>query len=184
MRAGSSQLDERYIMSAMVRVAITDELLDQMQAWATHRLTADEYRQIFGLIAEIRRLKKRIDRSTERREQCAFTRTIGGQQFRCTATAKYGSFCGHHKPKTLRQRPKGCIARNRTGVACKAVVLSDDLCPTHWQRVFGHDYKRDGTGFRCSLCGAPFDYWLVEGKGRDRTGSIKRVARCPMKAKS
>ena len=165
----------------MARIPITEELLDQIQAWAVQRLTAEEYRLIFGLIEEMRRLWKRIERNTERGAQCSFTRTIAGRQFRCAALATYGSFCGYHKPKRLKQLPKGCVAKNRAGQACKARVLSDDLCPSHWQKAFGHDYERDGQGFRCALCGATFDYWSVEGKGRDRIGSIKRIARCPLK---
>lgn len=165
----------------MTRLPVTDELLDEIQNWATLRLSAEEYQAIFGLIEELRRLRKRVTRNADAGEQCEFMRTIAGHQFRCAARAKYGKFCGFHKPRKLKQRPKGCIAKNRAGVACKGVVLRDALCPTHWQKILGHDYARNGQGFRCSLCGETFDYWAVEGKGRDRTGSIKRVARCPMK---
>lgn len=168
-------------MNDMVRPQITEELLDQIQSWAVRRFTAEEHEVFVHLVQELRRLQKRVAAKVQKGEQCAFIRTIGGHQFRCAALAKHGSFCGYHKPKARKQRTKGCLAKNRAGVACKAFVLRDDLCPTHWQKEFGHDYQRDGKGFRCRLCGAVFDYWAVEGKGRDRIGSIKRVERCPAK---
>lgn len=166
----------------MARLLVTDELLDEVQNWATHRLGAEEYHLIFGLIEELRRLRKRAAQNIETSAQCEFMRAIAGHQFRCAARAKYGRFCGFHKPRKSKQRSKGCVAKNRAGVACKGVVLRDDLCPTHWQKAFGHDYQRSGQGFRCGLCGEMFDYWTVEGKGRDRIGSIKRVAICAVKA--
>ena len=61
------------------------------------------------------------------------------------------------------------------------VVLRDGLCPTHWERAFGHAYVRDGQGFRCGLCSETFDYWAVEGRGSERRGSVKRLAKCPVK---
>jgi hypothetical protein len=165
----------------MAKVRVTDEFLDQLETWAIRRLTAEEFQEIALLIREMRRLRKRIEGNAARPAQCEFTRRIAGHHFRCAAAARYGRFCGYHKPRQSKQRSKGCIAKNRDGAPCKAIVLSDELCPTHWQKVFGHDYKREGKGFRCALCDATFDYWTVEGKGRDRTGSIKRVARCPAK---
>ena len=186
----------------MARLRLTDELLDEVQNWATRRLNPEEYRVIFGLIDELRRFRKHLTQNVEdpqplagagsRRRtarpgaapavQCEFMRTIAGHQFRCAAQARYGSFCGFHRQRKLKQRSKGCTAKNRAGIGCKGVVLKDGLCPTHWQKAFGHAYERDGAGFRCALCGETFDYWVVEGKGRDRIGSIKRVATCRVKA--
>lgn len=161
---------------------ITDEMLDQLQVWVVQRLTPEESSLVIAIIQEMRRLRTRLARDIQKGDQCTFTRTIAGHQFRCAALAKYGKFCGHHRPRKFKQRNKGCTARNRAGEKCKGMVLKDQLCSTHWQRTFGHDYVREGQGFRCALCAETFDYWAVEGKGRDRIASIKRVARCPTKA--
>jgi len=186
------------MVDRVLRSKVTDTFLDEAQAWAAQSLTPEGYRLFTILIDEIHRLRRHVDgfqlkRSSQdvdpghspapqRVQQCAFMRRIAGHQIQCTAQAKYGDFCGKHKPKKLRQQSKGCAAKNRAGVSCKALVLRDDFCPTHWRARFGHDYRRDGKGFRCSLCGATFDFWTVEGRGSDRVGSIRSLAKCPAKA--
>lgn len=180
----------------MPRIRVNEKLLADLQAWAVHRLTPEEYSAVEAVVLELRRLRKLIsgnrsksissepaatDDTAKPPLQCAFMRTLGGQQFRCTAPAKQDGFCGKHKPKKLKQLPKGCSATNRAGRTCKAIVLKNGLCPAHWRAKFGHSYTRDGQGFRCSLCGATFDYWTVEGRGAGRKGSIKSVAECPTK---
>lgn len=181
----------------MSKQSVTDEALNEFQEWAVRRFSLEDCRRILILINEIRRLRKLGDRSASRTgslapphtsnrdstKQCQFIREIGGHRFQCAAAAKYGDFCGHHRPRRLKQRPKGCTAIARSGKRCLAVVMRDDLCPSHWLKTFGHVYVRDGEGFRCDLCEQRFDYWAVEGRGRDRKGSIKRLAKCPVKLK-
>ena len=181
----------------MSRKSVTEEALTEFQKWAVRCCSFEERQRILILIKEIRRLRKLVDRSAGRADtvthphtsnrdsakQCQFIREIGGHRFQCAAAAKYGDFCGHHKPRHLKQRPKGCTAIGRTGRRCLAVVMRDELCPSHWLKTFGHVYVRDGEGFRCDLCEQRFDYWAVEGRGRDRRGSIKRLAKCPLKLK-
>lgn len=111
--------------------------------------------------------------------QCQFIREIGGLRFRCPARAKYGNFCGYHRPKELKGQPKGCRATARSGMPCAAVILRDDLCATHWQKAFGHVFIRDGQG--CSLCSQKFSYLALEGRGKVLKGRIKRLAKCPAK---
>ena len=174
---------------------ITEESLDEIQRWSVG-LAPEARNRITLLLEEIRRLKRLVDRRAPQThkgrgvstssskadvKQCSFMRTIGGKRFRCAAAAKYGDFCGYHKPRELKQQPKGCSAKSRTGWPCEAIVLRENLCPTHWLKAFGHVYLREGDAFRCQLCRATFDYWAVEGRGRDRTGSIKRIAKCPIK---
>ena len=181
----------------MSKQNVSEEALNEVQEWAVRRFSLEECHRILVLIKEIRRLRKLVDRSasptdtvtrprTSNRDsakQCQFIREIGGHRFQCAAAAKYGEFCGHHKQRHLKQRPKGCTAIGRTGRRCLAVVMRDELCPSHWLKTFGHVYVRDGEGFRCDLCEQRFDYWAVEGRGRDRKGSIKRLAKCPLKLK-
>ena len=169
------------------RIRLTKKLLQQIQKWADQDLAPERRTWIVALIAEFRKLKGWPSAGFEKPKeqivsQCKFVRNLAGHVVPCTAPAKYGDFCGLHRTKRLKQRPKGCVARNRAGEPCKAVVFSEGLCPTHWQKTFGHDYVRDGAGFRCESCGSSFDYWTVEGLGRDRKGSIKRVAKCPSRA--
>jgi hypothetical protein len=143
------------------------------------------------LIVEVRRLKTLLARKKQRQKsipidtpKCKALRMLSGQSIPCTSAARYGDFCGRHKPKLLKGKSKGCMATSRSGRVCKGIVMAENLCPAHWEKSLGHDFVRDGAGFRCQLCGASFDYWAVEGRGVERIGSIKRVARCPAKVQN
>jgi len=116
-----------------------------------------------------------------RSARCKFIRTLAGRRLQCQAAAEYGEYCGWHKTRPLKNRSKGCIAINRAGKPCKAVVHADQLCPKHWEKFLGHEYVRDGDSFQCHLCGESFGFWQVFGKGSERTGSVKHISKCPMK---
>src|SRR5260221_14435960 len=133
---------------AMAEGHITEEALNEIQQWAVGCLAQDECDRVMNLINEIRYLRKLVRpvsggeiKSTARRDrpdqdnkqQCQFIRKIGGHQFRCAAAAKYGDFCGYHKPRQLKNVPKGCRVTARSGAPCMGVVLRDGLCPTHWE---------------------------------------------------
>jgi len=178
----------------MVESVVTETFLDEVEQWSVRRLPHEEYVRVISLIREIRRLRKLIHPTpaampsrraaaagSQDRPQCQFIREVGGRRFRCTAEAKYEGFCGYHRVRPLKRQSKGCHAIARTGAPCMAVVMRDGLCPKHWEKTFGHEYIRDGRGFRCALCSATFNYRDVEGWGRGRNGSIKRVAKCPSK---
>ena len=169
---------------------LTDQFLSDLE---TRCLSDPKFlsgETILLLIAEVRRLKSLLPRQKKPRQKpppreasrCKAMRTLGGQSIRCTAVAKYGDYCGLHKPRLLKGKSKGCTATSRSGHPCKAFAMADNLCPSHWEQLLGHDYVRDGSGFQCRSCGASFDYWAVEGLGNDRKGSIKRITTCPAKA--
>jgi hypothetical protein len=169
---------------------LTDQFLGDLEAKCLTDLKFSDGEIILRLIAEVRRLKsllpppkKTRPKNPPREEvpQCKAVRTLGGQPLRCTAAARYGDYCGRHRPNLLKGKSKGCTAISRSGQPCKGIAIADNLCPSHWERLRGHDYIRDGPGFRCQLCGASFDFWTVEGRGKERRGSIKRVTTCPGK---
>jgi hypothetical protein len=168
---------------------LTDHFLYDLETRCQRDSQFPNGETILRLIAEVRRLKTLLLRPKRSRQKpppieaakCKAMRTLAGQSFRCTAVAKYGDYCGLHKPKLLKGKAKGCTATSRSGHPCKAIAMADSLCPSHWEKLLGHDYVRDGPGYRCRLCGSSFDHWAVEGRGRDRRGSIKRIAKCPAK---
>src|SRR6266567_6470309 len=166
---------------------LTDQFLSDLQTRCLSDPKFSDGGTILRLIAEVQRLKILLHRPKKPRQnappreepRCIAMRILGGHPIRCTAAAKHGDYCGRHKAKPLKGKSKGCTATSRSGQACKGIVMADNLCPSHWEKLLGHDYVRDGSGFRCRLCGASFDYWAVEGRGQGRSGSIKRVATCP-----
>jgi hypothetical protein len=173
------------------KIALPDEFLADIESRCLSDPGFPNRDTVLRLISEIRRLnslltpakKSRSMRPTTEAPRCKAIRVLAGQPSRCAATAKYGEYCGLHKPRALKGKSKGCAAKSRSGKDCTAVVRSDNLCPSHWEQILGHDYERDGSGYRCRLCGQRFDYWEVVGKGNARKGSIKHTQRCPKKAK-
>ena len=123
---------------------------------------------------------KTLKKGTEFR-QCKAIRTVAGHVFQCRAEARFGEFCGYHKPRELKQRSKGCTVLNRDGIECKARVLADGLCPAHWQKAFGHEYVAEGSLFRCRLCNESLESWAVGQRGGRRARGIKRRIKCPAK---
>jgi len=143
-------------------------------------------RKISTLLAELQRPDRQTLQESTRPpfRQCKFMRTLGNQMFQCKAVAKYGDYCGYHKPKDTKGAWKGCTERNNRGARCKATILRDGLCPAHWLKHSGHEYVRHEAGYRCHLCGSRFDWWQVNGHGAARKGSLKYMARCPAKEAS